>query len=83
MWVDGDDLLVKKRETAKGANGDLDSTAYYSDYGTEVSVEAPPAARHPSFRGRSRPARAERRRVGLNVRGRPPTADLVLAGAFA
>jgi hypothetical protein len=43
VWIDGDDLLVKKQETAKGTNGDLDSTAYYTDYGTEVSVEAPPA----------------------------------------
>lgn len=44
LWIDGDDLLVKKQETAKGKNGDLDSTASYSDYGTKVSVEAPAAS---------------------------------------
>jgi hypothetical protein len=44
LWIDGDDLLVKKQETAKGKNGDLDSTANYSDYGTKVSVEAPAAS---------------------------------------
>ncbi|MFC4492591.1 hypothetical protein ACFPA8_00375 [Streptomyces ovatisporus] len=49
LWIDGDDLLVKKQETAKGANGDLDSTAYYTDYGTEVTVEAPAASDTMSF----------------------------------
>ncbi len=44
VWIGDDDLLVKKQETAKGTNGDLDSTAYYTDYGTRVSVEAPPAS---------------------------------------
>ncbi|SCK29307.1 hypothetical protein H180DRAFT_02310 [Streptomyces sp. WMMB 322] len=44
VWIDGDHLLVKKQERAKGKNGDLDSTVYYSDYGTDVSVEAPPAS---------------------------------------
>ena len=76
------DLLVKKQETAKGANGDLDSTAYYTDYGTEVSVEAPPACDTLPSRTPC-PARAERPVRHRTVRGRPPTADLVLAGAFA
>ncbi|SCK57218.1 hypothetical protein H181DRAFT_05378 [Streptomyces sp. WMMB 714] len=49
LWIDGDDLLVKKQETAKGTNGDLDSTAYYSDYGTEVDVEPPAASDTLSF----------------------------------
>lgn len=44
LWIDGDDLLVKKQERAKGKNGDLNSTVFYSDYGTEVSVEEPPAS---------------------------------------
>ncbi|WP_405805054.1 hypothetical protein [Streptomyces sp. NBC_01187] len=43
LWVDDQDLLVKKWETAKSTKGqgDLDSTVYYSDYGTEVNVEDP------------------------------------------
>ncbi len=41
LWIDGDDLLVKKREQAKSNNGPYDSTVYYSDYGTEVTVEEP------------------------------------------
>ncbi|MCH6162049.1 hypothetical protein [Streptomyces marispadix] len=41
VWIDGEDLLVKKQERAKGKHGDLDSTVFYSDYGTDVSVEAP------------------------------------------
>ncbi|WP_314171516.1 LolA-like protein [Streptomyces winkii] len=44
VWIDGEDLLVKKQERAKGTNGNLDSTVFYSDYGTEVSVEAPAAS---------------------------------------
>lgn len=49
LWIDGDDLLVKKQERAKGKNGEMKSTVYYSDYGTEVSVEAPPASDTLSF----------------------------------
>jgi hypothetical protein len=44
VWIDGEDLLVKKQERAEGKHGDLDSTVYYSDYGTDVSVEAPAAS---------------------------------------
>lgn len=44
LWIDEDDLLVKKQETAKGKYGDMDSTVHYTDYGTKVSVEAPPAS---------------------------------------
>ncbi|MFF3845297.1 hypothetical protein [Streptomyces sp. NPDC002328] len=43
IWVNDDDLLVKKIEKGETANGQYTQTAYYSDYGTEVSVEAPPA----------------------------------------
>ncbi|MCT2592210.1 hypothetical protein LHJ74_20280 [Streptomyces sp. N2-109] len=47
LWIDGDNLLVKKQETAKssnGSSGSYDSTVYYADYGTEVTVEEPPSA---------------------------------------
>ncbi|MFF7752923.1 hypothetical protein ACFZCP_27600 [Streptomyces sp. NPDC007971] len=43
IWVDGQDLLVKKVEKADMANGTMTSTAYYSDYGVKVTAEAPPA----------------------------------------
>ncbi|WP_431042783.1 hypothetical protein ACQUSR_13330 [Streptomyces sp. P1-3] len=44
LWIDGDDLLVKKREQAQGSDGAYDATVYYSDYGTAVAVEEPPAS---------------------------------------
>ncbi|MGV9556472.1 hypothetical protein [Streptomyces sp. NPDC003401] len=44
IWVDDDDLLVKKVEKGRSANGTYSQTAYYSDYGTPVDTEAPPAA---------------------------------------
>ncbi|MCF4139862.1 hypothetical protein L1856_28225 [Streptomyces sp. Tue 6430] len=44
IWVDEDDLLVKKVEKGQSANGTYSQTAYYSDYGTPVDAEAPPAA---------------------------------------
>jgi hypothetical protein len=46
LWIDGDDLLVKKEETAKSSLGDqggFHSVVYYGDYGTPVTVEAPAA----------------------------------------
>jgi hypothetical protein len=43
IWVDDRDLLVKKVEKGRTATGEYSQTAYYSDYGTEVAVEAPPA----------------------------------------
>ncbi|NLU66958.1 hypothetical protein HCC30_06680 [Streptomyces sp. HNM0574] len=43
VWINGDDLLVKKREKAKSKAGTMDSTVTYSDYGTKVTVEEPPA----------------------------------------
>jgi hypothetical protein len=42
IWVNGDDLLVKKIESAHTTQGDLKATAYYTDYGTPVRVQAPP-----------------------------------------
>ncbi|MFF5018567.1 hypothetical protein [Streptomyces sp. NPDC001165] len=44
IWVNGQDLLVKKIEKADMATGTMTSTAYYTDYGVKVAAEAPPAA---------------------------------------
>ncbi|MEV4880310.1 hypothetical protein [Streptomyces cyaneofuscatus] len=44
IWVGEDDLLLKKTERGETAAGAFSSTVFYSDYGTEVSVEKPPAA---------------------------------------
>ncbi|MEK8172082.1 hypothetical protein NKH77_30800 [Streptomyces sp. M19] len=41
LWIDADDLLVKKREKAESTQGTYDSTVYYTDYGTDVAVEEP------------------------------------------
>ncbi|MGW2471885.1 hypothetical protein [Streptomyces sp. NPDC001665] len=49
IWVDENDLLVKKTERGEMKTGELNSTVYYSDYGTEVSVERPPAAQTVDF----------------------------------
>ncbi|RPK60268.1 hypothetical protein EES43_17430 [Streptomyces sp. ADI96-02] len=50
IWVDRDDLLVKKTERGRTAAGDFDTTVFYSDYGTEVSVEKPAASDTVDFR---------------------------------
>ncbi|WP_411081828.1 hypothetical protein [Streptomyces sp. cmx-18-6] len=42
IWVDENDLLVKKSERGETALGPVNSTVLYSDYGTKVSVEKPP-----------------------------------------
>ncbi|MFF2010108.1 hypothetical protein ACFVWY_13665 [Streptomyces sp. NPDC058195] len=44
IWVDANDLLVKKTERGQMKTGELNSTVYYSDYGTKVSAGKPPAA---------------------------------------
>jgi hypothetical protein len=44
LWIDGKDLLVKKREQADSNNGAYNSTVFYSDYGTAVSVQEPPSS---------------------------------------
>ncbi len=41
IWVNDDDLLVKKAERGELATGAMSSTAYYSDYGVKVSVQEP------------------------------------------
>ncbi|WP_327343982.1 hypothetical protein [Streptomyces europaeiscabiei] len=45
LWINDDDLLVKKVQKADTANGVVNSTVHYSDYGTAVSTEEPPADR--------------------------------------
>jgi hypothetical protein len=44
LWINEDDLLVKKAEHATTDNGAYDSTAFYSDYGVDVAVQAPAAS---------------------------------------
>ncbi|WP_369020404.1 hypothetical protein ABZ326_12835 [Streptomyces californicus] len=44
IWVDGNDLLVKKAERGEMKTGAFNSTFFYSDYGTQVSVEKPAAS---------------------------------------
>ncbi|TLS45952.1 hypothetical protein FE633_12425 [Streptomyces montanus] len=50
IWVDDDDLLVKKTEKGELATGSMSSTAYYSDYGVEVSAEEPPTSDTADFK---------------------------------
>ncbi|OKH97314.1 hypothetical protein A6A06_32585 [Streptomyces sp. CB02923] len=44
LWIGPDDLLVKKTEKAQNNMGGAESTVYYSDYGTKVTVQEPPAS---------------------------------------
>lgn len=50
IWVNDDDLLVKKVEKGELATGEMSSTAYYSDYGVKVSAEEPPASDTADFK---------------------------------
>ncbi|WP_393059907.1 hypothetical protein [Streptomyces sp. LN549] len=50
IWVDENDLLVKKTERGQMKTGELNSTVFYSDYGTKVSVEQPPAGETIGFK---------------------------------
>lgn len=43
IWVDKDNLLVKKTERGDTKTGELNSTVFYSDYGTDATVEKPAA----------------------------------------
>ncbi|MGW2326752.1 hypothetical protein ACWC5C_13390 [Streptomyces sp. NPDC001700] len=49
LWIDSKNLLVKKREQAKSKSGVYDSTVFYSDYGTKVTVEEPAATETVDF----------------------------------
>ncbi|MEU7055131.1 hypothetical protein [Streptomyces sp. NPDC046197] len=44
IWINDQNLLVKKVEKGTIAAGTMTSTAYYRDYGVKVSVTPPPAA---------------------------------------
>ncbi len=50
IWVNDENLLVKKVEKGQMKTGELSATAYYSDYGTPVSAEKPPASDTADFR---------------------------------
>jgi hypothetical protein len=50
IWVNDQDLLVKKVETGQMATGRLTQVAYYSDYGAKVSAEKPPASDTEDFK---------------------------------
>jgi hypothetical protein len=50
IWINDDNLLVKKTEKAETANGTMINTTYYSDYGVKVSAEAPPASDTKDFK---------------------------------
>ncbi|MCX5422992.1 hypothetical protein [Streptomyces sp. NBC_00078] len=50
IWVDGQDLLVKKTEKGRMTAGEYTQTAYYSDYGVKVSAAEPAAADTEDFR---------------------------------
>ncbi|ALO95508.1 Putative lipoprotein [Streptomyces hygroscopicus subsp. limoneus] len=43
IWINDQDLLVKKTEKADTANGAMTNTSFYSGYGVKVTAEAPPA----------------------------------------
>ncbi|QJS10511.1 hypothetical protein HKX69_14135 [Streptomyces argyrophyllae] len=43
IWINDQDLLVKKTEKADTANGAMTNTSFYTDYGVKVTAEAPPA----------------------------------------
>ncbi|MFS8203966.1 hypothetical protein ACLVWQ_35510 [Streptomyces sp. CWNU-52B] len=59
IWVNDEDLLVKKAEKGELATGAMSSTAYYSDYGVRVSVEEPAVGDTADFKDlmQSQPAR--------------------------
>ncbi|MEU5369065.1 hypothetical protein ABZ362_08755 [Streptomyces sp. NPDC005951] len=44
IWVDENDLLVKKTERGEMKTGTFNSTLFYSDYGTEVPSDRPAAS---------------------------------------
>ncbi|MFD4524750.1 hypothetical protein ACFWP7_12675 [Streptomyces sp. NPDC058470] len=50
VWVNGDDLLVKKVEKGKLTSGSMSATAYYSEYGVRVSAQEPPASDTADFK---------------------------------
>jgi hypothetical protein len=49
IWVNGQDLLVKKVEKGQMSSGQYSQTAYYSDYGVKVAATVPPASDTENF----------------------------------
>ncbi|MFF4798067.1 hypothetical protein ACFY1U_06600 [Streptomyces sp. NPDC001351] len=50
IWVNGQNLLVKKVEKGRMSAGEYTQTAYYSDYGVKVSATEPPASDTEDFK---------------------------------
>ena len=50
IWVNDQDLLVKKVEKGRMTAGEYTQTAYYSDYGVKVSATKPPASDTEDFK---------------------------------
>ncbi|MCD9876209.1 hypothetical protein [Streptomyces guryensis] len=50
IWVNDQDLLVKKIEKGRMSAGEYTQTAYYSDYGVKVSATRPAASDTEDFR---------------------------------
>ncbi|MFE1841406.1 hypothetical protein [Streptomyces sviceus] len=50
IWINDENLLVKKVEKTSTANGRVTQTAHYSDYGVKVAVQKPPAADTEDFK---------------------------------
>ncbi|MHA5050106.1 hypothetical protein [Streptomyces sp. SD15] len=50
IWVNDDDLLVKKVEKGELSSGTMSSTAYYSNYGVKVPAVEPPASDTADFK---------------------------------
>lgn len=44
IWINAQDLLVKKVEKGEMSSGEYSQTAYYSDYGVKVEATVPPAS---------------------------------------
>ncbi|MGQ5640318.1 MULTISPECIES: hypothetical protein [unclassified Streptomyces] len=44
VWVNSDNLLVKKREQMQTATAERTASVYYSDYGVTVDLSTPPAS---------------------------------------
>lgn len=43
VWIREDGLLAKTREAGKGKKGDVEAVVEFSDYGTKVTIDEPPA----------------------------------------
>ncbi|MGW1463538.1 hypothetical protein ACWCPT_04170 [Streptomyces sp. NPDC002308] len=50
LWVDKNDLLIKQSSHADSANGAVNTTSYFSDYGAPVNVVKPDAGDTADFK---------------------------------